>query len=76
VSTALATDWRSRYEEYVDGLRAQLATLPPDQPLRLAKSTSNLFRPRAASGTTRLDVTDFDGVLSVDPAARTAESWA
>jgi len=73
VSTALATDWRSRYGEYVDGLRAQLATLPPDQPLRLAKSTSNLFRPRAASGTTRLDVTDFDGVLSVDPAARTAE---
>jgi FAD/FMN-containing dehydrogenase len=54
-------------------LRAQLATLPYDQPLRLAKSTSNLFRPRAASGTSRLDVTDFDGVLHVDPQTRTAE---
>ena len=73
MGTTLVTDWRSRYGEYVDGLRAQLVTLPYDQPLRLAKSTSNLFRPRATSGTSRLDVTDFDGVLHVDPQSRTAE---
>ena len=66
-------DWRTRYAGYVAGLRWQLARLPSDRPLRLAKKTSNLFRPRADSQVGRLDVSDFDGVLHVDPAARTAE---
>ncbi len=66
-------DWRTRYDGYVADLRRQLAALPGDKPLRLSKKTSNLFRPRADSPVDRLDVTAFDGVLSVDPETRTAE---
>jgi len=73
VSVDTATDWRIRYAGYVDDVRRQLAALPPDQPLRLAKPTSNLFRPRLPENAGRLDVAAFDGVLHVDPATRTAE---
>ena len=72
VGTA-STDWRRRYDGYVADLRRQLAALPGDKPLRLAKKTSNLFRPRADSPVDRLDVSAFDGVLHVDPVAQTAE---
>ncbi|HEY7821715.1 MAG TPA: FAD-binding oxidoreductase, partial [Acidimicrobiia bacterium] len=68
-----AVDWQSQYRGYVAALRAQLAALPAGQPLRLAKATSNLFRPRADGNPGRLDVSDFDGVLHVDPHTRTAE---
>ncbi|WP_439422979.1 FAD-binding oxidoreductase [Saccharothrix sp. HUAS TT10] len=53
-------------------LRGQYAAIPPGAPVRLAKSTSNLFRFRAdqAGG---LDVARFNRVLSVDPDARTAQ---
>ena len=54
-------------------LRKQYLAIPPDQPVRLAKRTSNLFRPRAAAQRPGLDVAAFDGVLSVDPDARTAD---
>ena len=70
---ATGTDWRTRYDGYVADLRRQLAALPGDKPLRLAKKTSNLFRPRADSPVDRLDVTAFDGVLHVDPQSQTAE---
>ena len=70
---AMGTDWRTRYDGYVADLRRQLAALPGDKPLRLAKKTSNLFRPRADSPVDRLDVTAFDGVLHVDPQTQTAE---
>lgn len=70
---ATGTDWRTRYDGYVADLRRQLAALPGDKPLRLAKKTSNLFRPRADSPVDRLDVTAFDGVLHVDPQTQTAE---
>jgi FAD/FMN-containing dehydrogenase len=56
----------------VDRLRASFAALPPDAPVRLAKPTSNLFRPRAAA-TSGLDVSGLTGVVDVDPAARTAD---
>ncbi len=53
-------------------LRAQYAAVPAGAPVRLAKSTSNLFRFRAdPSG--GLDVGQFDRVLSVDREARTAQ---
>jgi FAD/FMN-containing dehydrogenase len=42
-------------------------------PVRLGKRTSNLFRPRAATGQPGLDVSGLGGVLEVDPASRTAE---
>ncbi|ONI83615.1 FAD-linked oxidase [Saccharothrix sp. ALI-22-I] len=66
---------RSRVSEHsqaVAALRGQYAAIPAGAPVRLAKSTSNLFRFRAdQSG--GLDVARFDQVLSVDPAARTAQ---
>jgi FAD/FMN-containing dehydrogenase len=53
-------------------LREQYAAIPAGAPVRLAKSTSNLFRFRSdlPGG---LDVNRFNRVLHVDPAARTAE---
>jgi FAD/FMN-containing dehydrogenase len=41
--------------------------------VRLAKRTSNLFRPRQATGHPGLDVSAFDAVLSVDRDKRTAD---
>ena len=41
--------------------------------MRLAKRTSNLFRPRSAVDVPGLDVSGLDGVIEVDPATRTAE---
>ncbi len=64
---------RHGYDRAVAGLRAQLANLPPDAPVRLGKRTSNLFRTREASAAPRLDVSAFAGVLSVDVQARTAD---
>ncbi|MDQ1704678.1 MAG: hypothetical protein QOF18_1044 [Frankiaceae bacterium] len=60
------------YERRVADLRRALLALPDDVPVRLRKRTSNLFRPRA-SGSAALDAEGFDGVLSVDPANRTAD---
>ncbi|HYH34851.1 MAG TPA: FAD-binding oxidoreductase [Nocardioides sp.] len=54
-------------------LRASYAAIPPGEPVRLAKPTTNLFRGRAASGRPGLDVSGLTGVISVDPAARTAD---
>jgi FAD/FMN-containing dehydrogenase len=41
--------------------------------IRLAKSTSNLFRERKSATGPRLDVRDFCNVLAVDPVAQTVE---
>ncbi|MEG3632197.1 FAD-binding oxidoreductase [Micromonospora palythoicola] len=56
----------------VDQLRRSYAAVPPGQPVRLAKRTSNLFRPRSAPAS-GLDVSGLGGVLGVDPVARTAD---
>src|SRR5215472_16995197 len=55
-------------------LRHQYAAIPRGTPVRLAKSTSNLFRFRDSSGpeVVTLDVSAFTSVLEVDPEARTA----
>src|SRR5437588_453601 len=45
----------------------------PGRPVRLAKKTSNLFRPRTAAGPRGLDVSGLGGVLHVDPSGRTAD---
>ncbi|WP_110241993.1 FAD-binding oxidoreductase [Nocardioides gilvus] len=60
-----------RHEAAVARLRASYAALPVGAPVRLAKRTSNLFRPRAVP-TTGLDVSGLDGVLAVDPDGREA----
>ena len=48
-------------------------TLSRRAPVRLAKRTSNLFRPRDAVATPGLDVSGLGGVISVDQVARTAD---
>ncbi|MFC6090259.1 FAD-binding oxidoreductase [Saccharothrix lopnurensis] len=61
----------SDHEGAVAALRGQYAAIPAGAPVRLAKSTSNLFRFRddQPGG---LDVHRFNRVLSVDREARTA----
>ncbi|MFE9694795.1 FAD-binding oxidoreductase [Micromonospora sp. NPDC005806] len=61
------------HERAVDTLRRSYAAVPAGEPVRLAKQTSNLFRPRAAPRTPGLDVSGLTGVLAVDPDARTAD---
>jgi FAD/FMN-containing dehydrogenase len=61
------------YHDRVEQLKAQYAAIPAGQPVRLAKRTSNLFRPRVRSTTPGLDVAAFDGVIEVDAEARTAD---
>ena len=62
-----------RHAAAVQRLQASYAAIPPGAPVRLAKRTSNLFRPRTAPGVPGLDVSGLDGVLAVDPVARTAD---
>ncbi len=57
----------------MERLRASYAALPRGAPVRLAKPTSNLFRPRESVTSPGLDVGGLDGVVEVDPVARTAE---
>ena len=68
-----AEEWRTRYDALRSTLLAQYRAIPTGSPIRLAKRTSNLFRPRDAVSAPGLDVAAFDGVLHVDPEARTAE---
>jgi FAD/FMN-containing dehydrogenase len=65
--------WQARYDALKERLIAEYRAIPAGTPIRLAKKTSNLFRPREASAAPGLDVTAFDGVLHVDPETRTAE---
>ena len=57
----------------VGRLRASYDATPAGAPVRLAKHTSNLFRPRAPAATAGLDVSGLRGVIGVDPATRTAD---
>jgi FAD/FMN-containing dehydrogenase len=58
------------HEAAVAEIRRAYAAIPPGEPVRLAKSTSNLFRFREQGG--GLDVSRFGHVLSINPQARTA----
>lgn len=62
-----------RHDRAVELLRRSYAAVPAGEPVRLAKRTSNLFRPRTTTGTPGLDVSGLTGVLGVDPEARTAD---
>ncbi|SDR79156.1 FAD/FMN-containing dehydrogenase [Friedmanniella luteola] len=57
----------------VERLRASYRRIPAGAPVRLAKRTSNLFRPRPRTGVPGLDTSGLTGVLGVDPDARTAD---
>ena len=69
---APAADPWQQHADAVGRLQASYAAIPADQPVRLAKRTSNLFRPRAAAAA-GLDVSGLDGVIEVDATARTAQ---
>jgi FAD/FMN-containing dehydrogenase len=62
-----------RHEDARRRLVEQYDAIPPGAPVRLAKRTSNLFRPRDANAVPGLDVSAFDRVLAVDPVNRTAD---
>lgn len=64
---------QSEHEHRIARLTEQLAMLPPQAPVRLAKRTSNLFRTRVRNSTPGLDVSGFQHVLEVDPQRRTAD---
>ncbi|MFB9237169.1 FAD-binding oxidoreductase [Plantactinospora siamensis] len=61
------------HDAAVAALRRSYSAVPPGEPVRLAKRTSNLFRPRTPVRVPGLDVTGLTGVLAVDPDARTAD---
>ena len=61
------------YASAVDVLRSDYSAMPEGAPVRLAKRTSNLFRPRTPTTTPGLDVSAFSGVLDVDEENRTAD---
>jgi FAD/FMN-containing dehydrogenase len=64
---------RDAYLRRVASLREQYRSIPPDRPVRLAKKTSNLFRPRVADAGPGLDVSSFDGVIEIDARNRWAD---
>jgi FAD/FMN-containing dehydrogenase len=64
---------QTAHAEAVAHLQASYDAIPVGQPVRLAKKTSNLFRPRAATGAPGLDVSGLGGVISIDAAAATAD---
>lgn len=63
----------TKHEHAVEALLASWRAIPDGAPVRLAKSTSNLFRPRVAHDVPGLDVSGLDGVIAIDPVARTAD---
>ena len=66
------TGWE-QHQQAVDRLQASYDAIPADAPVRLAKKTTNLFRPRAAMTAPGLDVSGLGGVIEVDPEAQTAD---
>ncbi|MBA4607185.1 FAD-binding oxidoreductase [Aeromicrobium sp. Marseille-Q0843] len=63
----------TKHANAVAALRASWDAIPPDQPVRLAKRTSNLFRPRSRPDGPGLDVSGLDGVIAIDPVAHTVD---
>ncbi|MGA8845110.1 MAG: FAD-binding oxidoreductase [Nocardioides sp.] len=64
---------REKHARAVARLAESYAAIPGDAPVRLAKTTTNLFRVRTATTAPGLDVSGLTGVLGVDPVGRTAE---
>ena len=64
---------RARHEAAVDRLRASYRAIAPTDTVRLAKTTTNLFRQRSAARGPGLDVSGLGGVIGIDPAGRTAD---
>lgn len=73
MTTATTADPRAAHAAAVERLLVSYRAIPVGDPVRLAKSSSNLFRARTRLDRPGLDVTGLDGVLAVDPVARTAD---
>ncbi|MDO5501454.1 MAG: FAD-binding oxidoreductase, partial [Propionibacteriaceae bacterium] len=72
--STIPTDQASaRHAEAVRRLTDSYAAIEPGTQVRLAKRTSNLFRPRTDGPVTGLDTSGLTGVIGVDPQARTAD---
>jgi FAD/FMN-containing dehydrogenase len=56
------------HADAVARLKASYDAIPVEQPVRLAKRTSNLFRARDRTDAAGLDVSGLDGVMAVDVA--------
>jgi FAD/FMN-containing dehydrogenase len=56
-----------QHEQAVQRLAESYAGIPPGEPVRLAKRTTNLFRARTASAAPGLDVSGLGGVIEVVP---------
>ena len=69
MTTVAASTHEAGVERLLDSYRA----IPPGDRVRLAKRTSNLFRPRAASTAPGLDTSGLTGVVHVDAPGRTAD---
>ncbi|HET7356955.1 MAG TPA: FAD-binding oxidoreductase [Nocardioidaceae bacterium] len=61
------------HEAAVGRLQQSYDAIPAGTPVRLAKRTSNLFRPRAGTDAPGLDVSGLTGVIAVDPVEQTAQ---
>jgi FAD/FMN-containing dehydrogenase len=64
---------QAAHEAAVARLKSSYEGIPAGQTVRLAKKTSNLFRPRAATDAPGLDVSGLSGVISIDEEAQTAD---
>src|SRR3954470_10173790 len=64
---------RVDHERAMAALRASYDAVPDGQPVRLAKKTTNLFRPRSPQSHRGLDVSGLTGVLNVDAVNLTAD---
>ncbi|MPZ93517.1 MAG: FAD-binding protein [Propionibacteriales bacterium] len=65
---------QATHDRAVDRLVRSYREIAPGTTVRLAKQTSNLFRPRSQTASSAgLDVSGLAGVVAVDPTARTAD---
>jgi len=70
---ALTGSALSAHTSGVDRLMASYRSIPAPAAVRLAKTTSNLFRARTKRAAHGLDTSGLTGVLGVDPETRTAD---
>ncbi|HTW08292.1 MAG TPA: FAD-binding oxidoreductase [Acidimicrobiales bacterium] len=74
VSRRDSAEWAA-YLESVERIQRDYRRIPKGAPIRLAKRTSNLFRPRAKAGA-GLSTDGFAGLIGIDPQARRADFGA
>ncbi len=61
----------AQHERALDAIERTYADLPTDRQVRLAKSTSNLFRARSTDTSTGLNLSAFHGLIELNPGSPT-----